>query len=108
MESAIPKEEYTAERAAGALEGTGEVPGSASSFPLCLAAMVVGIVAVIVPFAELLLSIPAVILAAAALRRVRGQTDIRGSRGMAVAGLVLGLISLAMCVPSVIILAQIL
>ncbi len=108
MESVIAKEEYTAERIAGEREVTGEVTASASSFPLCLAAMVVGIVAVVVPFAELLLSIPAVVLSAAALSKVRGQTDIRGSRGMAVAGLVLGLISLAMCVPSVIILAQIL
>ena len=46
-----------------------------------MAAMVVGIVAVVVPFAELLLSIPALVLSAVALRRVRGQTDIRGSRG---------------------------
>jgi len=108
MESVIPKEEYTAERIAGEREVTGVVTASSSGFPLCLAAMVVGIVAVVVPFAELLLSIPALALSAAALRRVRGQPDIRGSRGMAVAGLVLGLISLAMCVPSVIILAQIL
>jgi hypothetical protein len=107
MESAILEEERAAERSAGTLQGTGEATASASSFPLCAAAMVVGIVAVVVPFAELLLSIPAVVLAIAALRRVRKQPDIRGSRGMAVAGLVLGLISLAMCIPSVIILAQI-
>jgi Domain of unknown function (DUF4190) len=107
MESAILEEDHAAAQGAGAREGTGDATASTSSAPLCVAAMVVGIVAVVVPFAELLLSIPAVVLAIAALRRVRKQPDIRGSRGMAVAGLVLGLISLAMCVPSVIILVQI-
>ncbi|RJP26893.1 MAG: DUF4190 domain-containing protein [Actinobacteria bacterium] len=71
---------------------------------LCFTAMVLGIVAVAVPFAELLLTVPAIVLAVAGLGRIRRHPQLRDSRRMAVAGLVLGIIALAMCVPSLLIL----
>jgi hypothetical protein len=115
MESVCVREERV-KRGAGPQEPPavpGAVPAAPADVPatgtaLCAAAMALGIIAVVVPFAELLLSVPAVVLACIALRRAGRQPGPYGGRGMAVAGLVLGLIGLAMCVPSVIILAQIL
>jgi hypothetical protein len=74
---------------------------------LCKAALVLGIVAVVVPFAELLLAVPTITLAISGLRRVKRQPHLHGSRGMAVAGLILGLLALLLCVPSIIILIHV-
>ncbi|MEW6554642.1 MAG: DUF4190 domain-containing protein [Actinomycetota bacterium] len=101
------EEKDTAARGAARREAAGETAEASPGSSLCAAAMVLGIVAVVVPLAELLLAIPTVVLAAAALTRARRQPGLRGGRGMAVAGLVLGLVALAMCVPAVIILVQI-
>lgn len=88
------------ERAGGGGAPAAPAPGER----LCLAAMLLGIAAVIVPFAELVLSVPAVVCAAAGLRRLRRLPEARRDRGRAWAGLALGLIGLALCVPSVVIL----
>ena len=75
---------------------------------LCVTAMVLGIVAVVVPFAELILALPAVAFAIAGLRRAKRSPESYEGRGMAVAGLILGLVGLVMCVPSILILVALL
>ena len=75
---------------------------------LCTAAMVLGILAVVIPFAELLLAIPTIAIALAGLRRVGKQPELYAGKNMAMAGLILGIIALAICVPSVLILNDIL
>jgi hypothetical protein len=107
MESVSLREDNTAARGAGSGELAAVPAEPVYRSTLCAAAMVLGIAAVVVPFAELLLSVPALVLAVAGLRKARRQPVPYAGKGMAVAGLVLGFIGLAMCVPSVIILAQI-
>jgi hypothetical protein len=75
---------------------------------LCVTAMVLGIAAVVVPFAELILALPAVAFAIAGLRRAKRLPGLYEGKGMAVAGLILGLVGLVMCVPSILILVALL
>jgi len=75
---------------------------------LCVTAMVLGILAAVIPFAELLLAVPTIAFALAGLGRVRKRPELYAGKNMAVAGLVLGIVCLALCVPSVWILINIL
>lgn len=91
----------------GARKGEG---GPAPAEPMdrvCTAAMVLGILAVAIPFAELVLGVPAILCGLAGLRRVAGvQGRLRG-KGRARAGIILGAIGLLLCVPSVLILVYV-
>lgn len=95
--AAVPREPEMPER------------GRVTSSPkdrMCTAALVLGILGVVVPFAELALSAPAILCGLAGLRRVAGGAGRIAGRERAMAGVILGLIGLLLCVPSAFVLIR--
>jgi len=65
---------------------------------LCVAALILGILAWLVPIVGILLAIPAIIFASIGIKRVNRNPNYLTGKGMAVAGLVLGITGIGIAI----------
>lgn len=81
-----------------AYPGPPAYPGMQRSAGLCVAALIAGILAWLIPFVGPLLAVLAIVLGALGIREVNRRPQELSGRGMGIAGLVLGITGLAVSV----------